>query len=402
MTALYAPVFEAPPQRRLLVVDDELVQRLIVGRTAQSLSFKVDFAGEIGEAGALLCDHVYDVIVLDLSLGRHDGVELLRTIAASGSDPAIILISGFNERVRASASHVAEALSIRVVGTLSKPLDIEALRTHLLADPPCLKKGAPAELPIEADELAAALSKGEIRCAFQPKIALSSGRPCGAEALARWTSPLHGAVPPDLFVGLAERTGQIDRLTDLMLRQALHACANWRFAVPAMTVAVNLSPDSLNDLALPDRIETMLAERGLPSEALIIEITETRAMPKLAVAADVLTRLRIKGIQLSIDDFGTGYSSLLSLLNMPFTELKIDRSFVQRCAADADSWKIVRASVSLAHELGMRVVAEGVETAGIEERLRQIGCDVVQGWLHASAMAAPEMMSWLMDRAARR
>jgi len=289
---------------------------------------------------------------------------------------------------------------MRVVGTLSKPLDIDTLRAQLQTNPP-RQTSLPPQLPLQGHELAAAIGSGQINCVFQPKVSLQTGLACGAEALSRWSSPDHGVVPPDLFIALAERTGQVDRLTDLVLRQALRACADWRRVAPKLSVAVNLSPDSLNDLSFPDRTAALLAEHGLSPDALIIEITETRVMPKMSLAADVLTRLRIKGIQLSIDDFGTGYSSLLSLLNMPFSELKIDRSFVQRCTSDDDSWKIVRASVSLAHELGMRVVAEGVETPAIEARLKQIGCDIVQGWLHAAAMPAEEILPWFIDRQQR-
>ena len=151
----------------------------------------------------------------------------------------------------------------------------------------------------------------------------------------------------------------------------------------------------LADPGLPEAIETMLREAGLGAGALVAEITESTVIEHPLVAAEVLTRLRIKGVSLAIDDFGTGHSSLLSLLRLPFSELKIDKSFVAHCDVDPEAWKITRATISMARELGLTIVAEGVETEEVAARLRSAGCDAAQGWLFAKAMDIPDLEAWL-------
>ena len=156
------------------------------------------------------------------------------------------------------------------------------------------------------------------------------------------------------------------------------------------------------DPRLPDEIEHLLVETGVSPGALIAEITESMIIADPVLAAEVLTRLRIKGIGLAIDDFGTGHSSLLSLMRLPFTELKIDKSFVGACETDMEAWKIIRATISLAHELGMSVVAEGIETASIARRLAEVGCDIGQGWYFGRAMTEAGLEDWLGRQAPTR
>ena len=184
-------------------------------------------------------------------------------------------------------------------------------------------------------------------------------------------------------------------LTAVILQQSFAACRRWQLRYPACGVAVNISPLALANPALPDQIEDMLRRAELPPSALIAEITESMIIADPVLAAEVLTRLRIKGIGLAIDDFGTGHSSLLSLMRLPFTELKIDRSFVAACETDMEAWKIIRATISLAHELGMSVVAEGIETASIARRLTEVGCDIGQGWHFGRAMTEAGLEDWL-------
>ncbi len=200
---------------------------------------------------------------------------------------------------------------------------------------------------------------------------------------------------PDGFVPLAERSGLIFPLTSLIMRASLAATARWRVRHPGCRVAVNISPLMLVNPALPDEIEALLRENGLGPGALIAEVTEGCVIHDPLAAAEVMTRLRIKGVDLSIDDFGTGHSSLLALLRLPFSELKIDRSFVAQCDTDPEAWKIVRATVSMARELGLTVVAEGIETKQVADLLRRCGCEVGQGWYFAKAMPEAELTEWL-------
>jgi EAL domain-containing protein (putative c-di-GMP-specific phosphodiesterase class I) len=386
--------------RRLLVVDDEPVQCLIVTRAMSALGFAADSATSLEEASSQISEHPYDVVVLDLSLGGREGISLLRLIATNPGDPIVILMSRLDDSVRAASTRFAVALGLRVAGALAKPVGPAALRA-LLANPLPHRRhshSAHAAQPT-ADELAAALDKHDIVAAFQPKVKLLDNEVVGFEALARWHHPPHGPVLPDVFIPIAEQNGLIVPLTRRILEDALAACQRWRHHHPACSVAVNISPLVLANPALPEEIESLLVQYGLSPGALIAEITETTVITNPLLAAEVLTRLRIKGIGLSMDDFGTGYSSLLTLLRLPFTELKIDRSFVASCETDDEAWKIIRATISLARELGLSVVAEGIETEAVEARLRAAGCLIGQGWQFGRAMSERAVHTWLQQHA---
>jgi len=376
------------PAARLLVVDDEAVQRLIVARAAETLGIAADGAASLAEALERVQAIAYDVVVLDLGLREHDGIELLRSLRQSGSDAAVVFVSGFDERVRQAAARLAAALGLRVAGTLGKPLLVDRLVALLRALPERTgANGAEEAAEIDPALLAAAIDNEEIVCLFQPKVALRDRRLTGVEVLSRWRSPALGLVRPDRFIPLAERCGLIDRLTDRIMAQALRRFRPWRQERPELTLAVNLSPISLTDLSLPERVSAALAESGVPPAALVLEVTEGAVMADYVTAADIMTRLRIRGVKLSIDDFGTGHASLLSLLRLPFSELKIDQSFVRTCLNDPEAPKIIRAVVSLARELGLQLVAEGIETEPVAELLTRLGCVIGQGYLFAPPLS---------------
>ncbi|MCC6718506.1 MAG: EAL domain-containing protein [Acetobacteraceae bacterium] len=245
----------------------------------------------------------------------------------------------------------------------------------------------PAAPPrLTATALAAAMARGDIRVAFQPKVALADATLIGVEALARWTDPALGAVPPDRFIPLAERHELIGALTMAVLRESLAAARLLRCHHPEATVAVNISPVLLDDPALPDAITALLDAAGLPAGALVAEITEGRPFADPARAAAVLAELRARGIGCAMDDFGTGYATLPALLRMPFTELKIDRSFVARIIDLPEANRLVRATITLGQSLGLRVVAEGIENAAVAALLREAGCDAGQGYHFGRAM----------------
>lgn len=387
-----------PASRRLLVVDDEAVQRLLISQTAAALGITTDGAASLDEAVALVRTARYDAVVLDLGLREHDGVELLRHLRQAGSDATVVFVSAFDERVRQAAARLAGALGLRVAGTLGKPLDLHRL-TGLLRELRGERATKPATCPPAIDPalLERAIETSELRCAFQPKVALIGRRITGMEVLSRWNSPTLGRVGPDRFIPLAEKAGLIDRLTWYIMRRALKRFRAWHAMQPDLSIAVNLSPVSLTDLKLPERIIAILAEMDVPPSALILEVTEGAVMGDYVTAADILTRLRIRGVRLSIDDFGTGHSTLLSLLRLPFSELKIDQSFVHCCQADPEAPKIIRGVVSLARELGLQTVAEGIEEESVAELLTRLGCEVGQGYLFAAPLSADALERQLME-----
>ncbi len=386
--------------RRLLVVDDEPIQRLIIARGVEAIGFHVDGADSLTMASDRLAEACYDVVVLDLSLGEAEGISLLQVVRNSRSDPVVIVVSRLDDRVRTATARLAMALGLRVAGALAKPVSIRAL-IALLRDMPARIAVGPSVTftPPTAAALREAVEADEIVPRFQPKVSLRDGSVIGVEALARWMPEPGSSVAPDVFIPLAEQAGLIGRLTAQMLRRSLEACRRWRRTFPVCGVAVNISPMVLADPGLPEAIEQALRDHSLGPGALVAEITESTVIDNPLIAAEVLTRLRIKGVSLSIDDFGTGHSSLLTLLRLPFSELKIDRSFVGHCDSDPEAWKIVRATISMARELGLQVVAEGIETPVVAAMLRDVGCDVGQGWLYGKAMSEDELMQWMSARA---
>ncbi|WP_070194968.1 putative bifunctional diguanylate cyclase/phosphodiesterase [Streptomyces oceani] len=258
----------------------------------------------------------------------------------------------------------------------------------------------PDRLGLLAD-LRRALDAGEVELHYQPKVGFDS-RVAGLEALVRWTHPERGRVPPDEFIAMAETSGLMPQLTEYVLETALGQVGRWWSDGLTVPVAVNVSPRDVHSPGFAGAVAARLARHGVPPGALQLEITEHVLLEEPQRAADTLAALTGHGVKMSLDDFGTGYSSLVHLRRLPVSELKIDRSFVARLSVDAEDAEIVRCTVDLAHSLGLLVVAEGVEDDESWERLRDLGCDAVQGWLVAAAMPPPEATAWLRARTQRR
>ena len=239
-------------------------------------------------------------------------------------------------------------------------------------------------------ELRTALETGQLAVAYQPKVEVATGRIIGAEALIRWDHPRRGFVPPDEFIPVAEHTGLLRPMTLFVLESALEQCAKWRATGYELDVAVNLSVRNLLDIELPNDVARLLSKYGLPPSVLELEITESALLADPVRTHGVLQELHRVGVGISIDDFGTGYSSLSYLRRMPVDELKIDKSFVTDMALDENAALIVRSTIDLGRNLGLRVVAEGVETREVWEQLAALGCHVAQGYFFGRAVAAPQ------------
>ncbi|WP_052865026.1 putative bifunctional diguanylate cyclase/phosphodiesterase [Streptomyces niger] len=246
-------------------------------------------------------------------------------------------------------------------------------------------------------DLRRALDAGEVELHYQPKVRFD-GQVAGLEALVRWVHPDRGRVPPDEFIAIAESSGLMPRLTEYVLETALGQVARWRADGLEVPVAVNVSPRDVHTPGFAGAVAARLARHGVPPGSLQLEITEHVLLEDPQRAADTLNGLTGHGVKMSLDDFGTGYSSLVHLRRLPVSELKIDRSFVARLAVDNEDAEIVRCTLDLAHSLGLLVVAEGVEDDETWERLRDLGCDAVQGWLVAAAMPPDETTAWLRAR----
>jgi diguanylate cyclase (GGDEF)-like protein len=244
-------------------------------------------------------------------------------------------------------------------------------------------------------DLRRAIDAGEITLAYQPKLDLARLAVVGLEALARWDHPERGPVPPDVFVPLAEHTGLIRRLTPYVLNLALEQCREWGNAGLDLPVAVNLSARDLLDPGLPNLVAEVLRRHDLDPGSLVLELTEGSVMDRPAMAEEILDHLASMGVALAIDDFGTGYSSLAYLQRLPMRELKIDRSFVMGMRTNEGDAAIVHSTIDLGHNLGLIVVAEGVEDAESLERLAEMGCDIAQGYHVARPMPPDQIEGWL-------
>jgi EAL domain-containing protein (putative c-di-GMP-specific phosphodiesterase class I)/DNA-binding CsgD family transcriptional regulator len=374
---------------RVLVFDDDAaLGRLVVraatmaGMTASSVTEPVAFAES-------LATDPPDLIIMDLQLGATDGVAQIRLLAQWHYTGKLVLISGFDARVLASARTLAHSLGLRVAGILEKPIRIAELETLLVA------LQSSDRLPT-VQQLRDAILNDEMSLDFQPVIRRNPKTLKKLEALIRWDHPVLGRVPPPQFISVAESDmGCMDALTDWVLGavvEAHHVLAELGVSMP---LAMNMSPLNLHDLAVPDRIERRLLAGGMPPQHLQIEITESAAFDKTTHIMDILTRLRLKGVGLSIDDFGTGYSSLKLLREMPFTEIKIDRSFLADLTTSRDSRAIVKSIIDLASNMEMGCVAEGVETEETADLLEQMGARDLQGFLFAQPMPVETIPVWL-------
>lgn len=369
-----------------------------------------------------------DVLVQQIGVRLRDALEPGATIARLGGDEFGILL-------QRTSGKAAAAVAGRMLEALTLPFQVDGQRLDVdasigIASYPehggdadtllrradvamYLAKGSKDGLAVYAQELDVhsparlalvsdlrrAISQDQFFLSFQPQLSLAGRRLRGVEALARWQHPQRGLVRPDQFVPLAEGTGAIKQLTLWVLDAALRQCRSWRRAGIHLPVAVNLSARNLQDGTLPLALADLLDLRQVPADDLILEITESTIMADPDRAMEVLTQLGGMGVRLAIDDFGTGYSSLAYLKRLPANEIKIDKSFVLRMSEDQDDATIVRSIVDLGHNLGLEVVAEGVEDCEAWNLLAALGCDMAQGYFISPPLPAPELERWLDKQA---
>jgi EAL domain-containing protein (putative c-di-GMP-specific phosphodiesterase class I)/FixJ family two-component response regulator len=339
-----------------------------------------------------------DIVISDLNMPNMDGIQLLRHLGSLGMSFSVILVSGEDPRLLESVKSLGEQQKLNILGTLNKPVrkdDLEAMvRRHTPVDKQT--PNGPAAM-VFADELQTAIINDELEVFFQPQIAIDDGRIVGIEALARWNHPDKGWIPPGIFIGIAEKYNMIGDLTDSIFQKSITEAAHLRSLGFNITVSVNFSAQVLCVLELPEILSETIQSSGLESSHVVIEVTESSLAQDMNITLDILTRMRLKGFGLSIDDFGTGFSSLEHLKQIPFTELKIDRSFVHQAAQNRASRAILESSIDLARKLSIQCVAEGVETDEDWQLVEELGCDIVQGYYTARPMAPADFISWAKE-----
>jgi EAL domain-containing protein (putative c-di-GMP-specific phosphodiesterase class I)/CheY-like chemotaxis protein len=395
--------------RSVLLVEDSRVQRDQVAAMFQALGVAtVHHADHGADALALLntLPEPPDLMVIDLEMPTMDGVELIERLHRRRSRIPFIVVSSREAALVQSVETMARLQGQPVLLGLNKPLTDAALRHALAGAAPA----RPARRATAAGGracaltpalLARAIADGGIVAHYQPKVCARSGVIRGVEVLARWPDPALGRPTPDRFIPLAEAEGQIHALTMAIARQAFRQAAHWNARGLVLSVAVNLSPRLLERPALVDELAQLAHEHGLAPQQVVLELTEGSIAAAQATALAVLARLRLKGFGLSIDDYGTGFSSLQRLAQVPWTELKIDRSFVHGAHDHPHQRAILQAAIEMASRLALVSVAEGVESPADWQLLQDAGCSVGQGWLFGRAMPGDELPGWLKDNAAR-
>jgi EAL domain-containing protein (putative c-di-GMP-specific phosphodiesterase class I)/ActR/RegA family two-component response regulator len=388
-----------------LVIDDEAFVRKLLAHMLGRLGLADVLACEGGQTCLDLLGSRSDIdlIFCDLQMPGMDGVEFIRHLVERDYAGALVLVSGEDERILHTAGRLARAHRLHVLGEVRKPVTPDQLHRVLerrgSATTRCI---AVRNRQYSPDELRQALESRQLVNHYQPKVSLETATLAGVETLVRWNHPEDGLVSPDRFIPLAEEHGLIDALTHQVLETALRDMRKLLDGGNAIQVAVNVSMENLRALDFPEYVARTALEAGVPLAALVLEVTESRLMDDPLSALEILTRLRLKRIGLSIDDFGTGHSSLAQLRDIPFSELKLDRSFVHGAAQDPSQRAILDASLDLARQLGISTVAEGVEDRDDWELLRMRGCNLAQGWFISRPLEAGALPSWIAAWNARR
>ena len=396
----------------LYIVDDDTLTCELLSIIAEPLFKSVTVFNDAGD----FIEHKVDdddVVLLDLMMPGVDGIEVLRNLAEKNSTARIILISGYDQSVLHSAERLAFDYGLKLEGQFTKPISIDEL-TELLATvlskicseniksinttTSSSKPTTTVNFQPNKEDLLTAIKNNEFVLHYQPQINMKSSALSGVEALVRWQHPEHGLIFPDKFIQLSEDTGVIGVLTEEITNIVIIQIEHWRRQGSDIKVSVNISAQNITTLNLPEQLNELMNRHKIPPSMLVLEVTESALMGNLTLSLDILTRLRLKGVHLSIDDFGTGFSSLSQLHKIPFTELKIDQSFVADMDKNNDSFAIVETCIMLGHKLHMEVVAEGIEDKAIYDLLVGMGCDVAQGYYIAKPMPANKLIDWNNNR----
>ncbi|MEV5818064.1 bifunctional diguanylate cyclase/phosphodiesterase [Micromonospora harpali] len=418
--AYHDTLTKLPNRRRISAALDEAVSIRAPGEVVAVLLFDVDGLRQVNESlGHAAGDQVLAEVAVRLRdsapssalVGRAGGDEFLVTLRLENAEAALELAARLREEIRAEMVFDAFTLDVdTAVGvavhpdhgsdaaTLLQRVDLAAMAAKSMPGSiqlfnPALESRSLRRLGLAGD-LRKALDDGALEVYFQPKVTLRDRRLVGVECLARWEHPAHGEVAPEDFVAVAEHTGQLGRLTEVVLREGLRRSRDWTHAAQPLAVAVNLSARTLTDRHFPDRVRELLAEYDVPPQRLTFEIREAGVLDGTDRPIPTLRRLRDLGVRLSVDDFGTGSSSLAYLRRLPVHEVKVDRSFVQGMATDPGDLAIVNAVVTLSQQFGLAVVAEGVESELTLELLQDIGCEIGQGFLFSRPLPYERLEAW--------
>ncbi|WP_420429103.1 EAL domain-containing response regulator [Algiphilus sp.] len=390
---------KADRELRILVVDDALAIRRFLTAILQDIGVREVLTAEDGNAALRAIDESsepIDLVFCDLMMPGMDGVELLREVGQRCPGVAVLTISSLDSRLRLSVSEMAQRLGMTVLGVLGKPFTEADIRRALSRFHDLRRKGMQvSDLPMTDAEINTALSNKQVVVHYQPKVRVDSAHVVGAEALVRLRDPQGGLIAPDAFIESSEAGGHIENLTYQVIEIALRDAGAWAREGLRLNIGINLSSSAIRRLDLPEHVQAVAHSHGLSPSQVTLEITESE-LANATELLDVCARFRMRGFGLSIDDFGTGESGLSRLRSLPFTELKIDRQYVDGAAENEELRAILSTSIDLGKRLGMTVVAEGVQNDADWALLDTLGCDVAQGYLISRPLPGDKMMSWAL------
>lgn len=391
--------------RSAIVVDDSPSHRLVAAELLRDVGFSRVYEAENGIDALRKLDQLdsLDLVVTDLNMPGMDGVKLLERIAAGfkGKVHFVAVMSGVPRDVLDTVQGVVDASDLELLAILPKPLNREVVRSVLdSSNPEWHPNGHYTEnLNVTVEELDAALDAGQLIPFFQPIVSVRDTSLQGLEALVRWAHPLHGVLPPSVFVDHLEEGPLALRFFYHFVEQVCAALIRIHASLPEGAVlpycGVNLPVPLLNDPDLVDELSRMIAEHRLPASSIVLEVTETTLMSNLAATLGSLARLRLKGFGLAMDDYGTGYSSMKQLSRSPFTELKIDREFVHDAANSPKKLAILTSAISMCQVLHLVSVAEGVENEADWNQLAALGCELAQGYYHSRPLPEASLIDWI-------
>lgn len=392
---------------RVHIVEDHHFQRLVAEQTLASLGVGHVESAADGHAAILQLESSgpADIVICDLQMPGMDGIKFIRHMAEKKLAKSLIILSALEPGLIKTVEDMAAAHGLTVLGTQPKPMIRERIRELMelyFGEDTDQGIAIPSkELQFDRETLEAAIKNREFTFYFQPKVLLKSGRLVSVETLARWQHPEKGLISPARFIPLMETTGLINDMTLLLLDDAIAQLKVWQDKNRAISIGINLSPVMLTNTDLPDLLLEKVSSLNMTPELLTLEITESSLIENTALALETLARLKINGFSLSIDDFGTGYSSMQQLNRVPFSELKIDRSFVHNACQDNTQKAIIKSNISLAHNLNMQTVAEGIETLEDWNLLKELNCHIAQGYFVGKPMPAHELEAWEKQWVAR-
>ena len=385
------------PDLHVLVLEDDAIDMEIACTTLRNAGVKhISNCNNGPQALTILDTYQPDVIFCDLGMPGMDGISFLRIIAENNYPGGVIILSSADRSVIKASENLVRAYGLQFLGALAKPLHAEAMLEALARQstlPSATNPRSKLAL-LSLDDLEQGLNEDSLEIHYQPKISISTKRITGAECLARWRHPIRGLLGPAAFLPGLESNGLIDTMSKIVLEKSAFQLRQWHKQGHQLKLSVNVSMDNLNQLDLPEQFESILQTAGVRPSQFILELTEPRLMENLTVSLEILTRLRLKGFGLSIDDFGTGFSTMENLKQLPFTELKIDRAFVNAAVEEEAARAILNSSIQLGKIFHLNLVAEGVETQQDWDFIVDTGCDDVQGYFVAQAMPANEFIDW--------